>query len=44
MKSMIVKEFKMLGYRKIQGKKVESYNFYELCGFMKQLKQGVEIK
>ena len=30
MKSMLVKEFKEMGYRKLGGKKLESYSFYTL--------------
>ena len=45
MKSMIVKKIREeFGLRKISGKKIEMYNFYELCGLYKRLKQGEEIK
>lgn len=45
MKSLLVKEIKeQYGFRKISGKKVEMYNFYELCGFLKRLKRGEEIR
>lgn len=45
MKSMIVKKIREeYGLRKISGKKLEMYNFYELCGLYKRLKQGEEIK
>lgn len=45
MKSMIVKKIREeFGLRKIGGKKLEMYNFYELCGLYKRLKQGEEIR
>ena len=45
MKSIAVNMLKNeFGLRKIQGKKVELYSFYTLCGFLKALKQGKEIK
>ena len=45
MKSMAVNILKNeFGLRKIQGKKVESYSFYTLCGFIKALKRGKEVK
>ena len=44
MKSMCVKFFKDRGIRKIGGRKVELYSFYELCGYIKKFKQGDVIK
>ena len=44
MKSMLVRELKEMGYRRIQGKAVELYNFYKLCGFRKAIREGKEIK
>ena len=44
MKSKAVKFFKDRGIRKIEGRKVESYSFYELCGFMKKYNNGEVIK
>ena len=45
MKSIMVNKFKNeLDIRVISGKKVELYNFYELCGFYKRIKAGEEIK
>lgn len=44
MKSRLVNRLRWMGYRKIQGKKVELYNFYELCGFMKAINEGKEVK
>lgn len=44
MKRILVNYFKGLGIRKIQGKKVELYNFYQLVGFKKLMDRGEEIK
>ena len=45
MKSIIVNKFKNeLDIRVISSKKVELYNFYELCGMYKRIKAGEEIK
>ena len=44
MKSLAVKELLNMGIRKIGGRKVELYSFYELCGFLKRIKQGEELK
>lgn len=44
MKSMIVKELKQMGYRKLAGRKLESYSFHQLIGFYTRLKRGEEIK
>ena len=45
MKSMAVKILKNeYGLKRIQGKKVELYNFYTLCGFIKALRRGEEVK
>ena len=44
MKSIIVKELKARGYRKVLGKKLEHYSFYTLCGFIKAARKGEEIK
>lgn len=44
MKSMIVKELKSRGYRKILGRKLEHYNFYTLCFFLKQVERGEVLK
>lgn len=42
MKSILVKSFKELGIRKIAGKKLESYNFYELVGYWKRIVENHE--
>ena len=44
MKSILVRELKEMGFRKIQGKAVELYSFYELCGFRKAIREGKEVK
>ena len=45
MKRMIVDKIKNeYDVKKIAGKKVESYDFYTLCGFYKRLKSGGSIK
>ena len=43
MKSKLVKWFKENEIRKINGKKVENINFYELCGYKKLIAQGVTL-
>lgn len=45
MKSLIVKKIREeFGVKKISGKKLELYNFYELIGFYKRMCRGEEIK
>lgn len=44
MKSKIIREFKELGYRKLSGKKLESYSFYTLVGMYTIIKKGGTIK
>ena len=44
MKSILVKEFKEMGYRKWGGKKLESYSFYTLVGYYTIIKKGGTIK
>ena len=44
MKSLAVKELLNMGIRKVGGRKVEMYSFYELCGFLKRAKQGEKLK
>ena len=45
MKSILVKKIKNeYGIKKINGKKLELYNFYELSGFYKKLKNGETLK
>ena len=44
MKSMLVKELKEMGYRKLSGKKLENYSFYQLVGMYTKIKKGDVIK
>lgn len=44
MKSILVKEFKNKGIRKIGGRKVETYSFYQLVGFYSRMEKGEVIK
>ena len=45
MKSIISNKIKKeFGLKKIEGKKVELYNFYELVGYYKRLTAGEVIK
>ena len=44
MKSILVKEFKEMGYRKLGGKKLESYSVYTLVGYYTIIKKGGTIK
>ena len=44
MKSMIVRELKSRGYRKILGRKLEHYSFYTLCFFLEQVERGEVLK
>ena len=44
MKGQIVKFLKENGVRRINGRKVESYNFYKLCYYMKLVENGEVVK
>ncbi len=44
MKSMLVKFLKENGVRKINGKKVELYNFYELSYYVTLVENGEKVK
>ena len=44
MKSILVKEFKEMGYRKLGGKQLESYSFYTLVGYHTIIKKGGTIE
>lgn len=45
MKGQLVKKIKNeYGVRSINGRKLELYGFYTLCGFYKKLKAGQEVK
>ena len=43
MKGIVVKQFKEMGLRKIEGRKVELYSLYDLCGFLKRLNKGEKL-
>ena len=44
MKSTLVNFLKENGIRRIQGKKVELYSFYELTYYVRLVENGIEIK
>lgn len=44
MKSRLVNFLKQNGVRKIQGKKVELYSFYELTYYVRLVESGEKIK
>ena len=45
MKSIMVNKIRdEFGIRNIDGKKLELYKFYTLCGFYKKLKAGEPVK
>ena len=44
MKSTLVNFLKENGIRRIEGKKVELYNFYELSYYARLVENGIEIK
>ena len=43
MKGLVVKKLKEMGLRKIEGRKVELYSLYDLCGFLKRLNKGEKL-
>lgn len=45
MKSLLIKHMKeKYGIKKISGKKLEMYSFYDLCGFCKRIENGETFK
>lgn len=44
MKSTLVKFLKENGIRRIEGKKVELYSFYQLCYYVRLVENGEEVK
>ena len=40
MKGQLIKEIKAMGVRRVNGKKLESYTFYELVDIYAQVKKG----
>ena len=43
MKGLVVKRLKEMGIRKIEGKKLELYNYYTLCMFLDKLERGEKL-
>ena len=43
MKGRLVKQFKEMGLRKREGRKVELDSLYDLCGFLKRLNKGEKL-
>ena len=43
MKSLVVRKLKEMGIRKIEGKKLELYNYYTLCMFLDKLEKGEKL-
>ena len=44
MKSIVVRKLKEYGYKRIGGRKLESYNFYTLVHFLKLAEAGDKLK
>ena len=43
MKNLVVRKLKEMGIRKIEGKKLELYNYYTLCMFLDKLNKGEKL-
>ena len=43
MKGRLVKQFKEMGIRKVEGKKLELYDYYTLCMFLDKLERGEKL-
>ena len=43
MKGLVVKRLKEMGIRKIEGKKLELYNYYTLCMFLDKVERGEKL-
>ena len=43
MKGLVVKRLKEMGIRKIEGKKLELYNYYTLGMFLDKLERGEKL-
>ena len=43
MKSLVVRKLKEMGIRKIEGKKLELYNYYTLCMFLDKVNKGEKL-
>ena len=43
MKGKVVRRLKEMGIRKVEGKKLELYNYYTLCMFLDKVKKGEKL-
>ena len=43
MKGKVVRRLKEMGIRKVEGKKLELYNYYALCMFLDKLERGEKL-
>ena len=43
MKGLVVRKLKEMGIRKVEGKKLELYNYYALCMFLDKLERGEKL-
>ena len=43
MKGLVVRKLKEMGIRKVEGKKLELYNYYALCMFLDKLERGGKL-
>ena len=43
MKGLVVRKLKEMGIRKIEGKKLELYNYYALCMFLDKVERGEKL-
>ena len=43
MKSLVIRKLKEMGIRKIEGKKLELYNYYTLCMFLDKVEKGEKL-
>lgn len=43
MKGRVVRKLKEMGIRKVEGKKLELYNYYALCMFLDKVERGEKL-
>ena len=43
MKGKVVRRLKEMGIRKVEGKKLELYNYYALCMFLDKVERGEKL-
>ena len=43
MKGRVVRKLKEMGIRKVEGKKLELYNYYILCMFLDKIERGEKL-